>query len=59
MIGLIGRTVGENQTSAARPVSLKFLGWPDARGQRFERLIAILNDQVDSLGGAGGCEVAS
>ena len=35
--------------STARPVSLKFLGWPDARDQRFERLIEILNVQVDSL----------
>jgi len=45
--------------STARPVSLKFLDWPDARDQRFERLIAILNDQVDSLGGARDSGVAS
>jgi hypothetical protein len=30
-------------------VSLKFLDWPDARDQRFERLIEILNAQIDSL----------
>jgi hypothetical protein len=35
--------------STARPVSLKFLDWPDARNQRFERLIEILNAQIDSL----------
>ncbi len=34
---------------AARPVSLKFLDWPDARGERFERLVEILDAQVDSL----------
>jgi hypothetical protein len=35
--------------STARTVSLKFLDWPDARDQRFERLIEILNAQIDSL----------
>jgi AcrR family transcriptional regulator len=35
--------------STARPMSLKFLDWPDARNQRFERLIEILDAQIDSL----------
>ena len=35
--------------STARPVSLKFLDWPDARDQRFERLMEILNAQIDGL----------
>jgi hypothetical protein len=30
-------------------VSLKFLEWPDARDQRFERLIEILNAQIHGL----------
>jgi AcrR family transcriptional regulator len=35
--------------STARPVSLKLLDWPDVRGQRFQRLIDILDAQIDSL----------
>jgi len=35
--------------STARPISLKVLDWPDARDERFERLVEILNAQVDSL----------
>jgi hypothetical protein len=35
--------------AAARPLSLKFLDWPDARDQRFERLIEILDGQIDGL----------
>jgi AcrR family transcriptional regulator len=35
--------------STARPVSLKFLDWPDARDQRFERLMEILDAQIDGL----------
>ena len=35
--------------STARPVSLKFLDWPDAHDQRFERLMEILDAQIDSL----------
>jgi hypothetical protein len=38
-----------SEFSTARPVSLKFLDWPDARNQRFERLSEILNAQIDSL----------
>lgn len=38
--------------STARPVSLKFLDWPDAREERFERLVEILDAQVDRLGRA-------
>jgi hypothetical protein len=30
-------------------VSLKFLDWPDARDQRFERLMEILDAQIDGL----------
>jgi TetR/AcrR family transcriptional regulator, regulator of cefoperazone and chloramphenicol sensitivity len=35
--------------STARPVSLKFLDWPDARDARFERLMEILDAQIDGL----------
>jgi TetR/AcrR family transcriptional regulator, regulator of cefoperazone and chloramphenicol sensitivity len=35
--------------STARTVSLKFLDWPDARDQRFERLMEILDAQIDGL----------
>ena len=35
--------------STARPVSLKFLDWPDARDERFERLMDILDEQIDGL----------
>lgn len=39
--------------SIARPVALKYLDWPDASGDRFERVRAIVEAQIDRLGEGG------
>ncbi|MBX3481646.1 MAG: CerR family C-terminal domain-containing protein [Caulobacter sp.] len=35
---------------AARPVSLKYLGWDDVSGERFERVMGNLERRIDELG---------
>lgn len=41
---------GLSAFSVARPVALKQLGWADSTGDRFTRVKAILNGQIDRLG---------
>lgn len=36
--------------SIARPVALKYLDWPDAAGERFDRVRAIVEARIDGLG---------
>jgi AcrR family transcriptional regulator len=36
--------------STARPVSLKFLDWPDAAAERFALLIEVVDRQIDAIG---------
>lgn len=36
--------------SIARPVALRALGWPDARGKRFAEVRQVIDEQIDRIG---------